>query len=61
MARQRLKEMFSEEEVWYILYSVLNGLRQFERLKIGSGGLRTGSVRMNDAGHVKILNCLSVG
>jgi hypothetical protein len=60
MARQKLREMFSEEEIWYVLFSTLNGLRQFENYKLGSGNLKTSSIRMNEAGHVKIINMLSI-
>ena len=58
-ARKRHRERFSEEEIWYILYSLLNAIRMFEKFSIASGDLKTERVLLNDKGHLKVINKLS--
>ena len=58
-ARRRSRELFTEAEIWYILYSVVNAVRTFEPFSVRSGELKTSHILFNDKGHVKVLNELS--
>ena len=58
-SRRRDKDFFSEEEVWYILYSLVKAARKFEKFKISSGPLNSSMVLLNPKGHLKLKNILS--
>ena len=59
MTRRNRYESFSEEEAWYILISILNGLQQPEFLELTSVPLTIDSIRLNKAGQIKITNIFS--
>ena len=58
-SRRKDKDFFSEEEVWFILYSLVKACRKFEKFKIASGPLTTEMVMLNPKGHLKLKNILS--
>jgi hypothetical protein len=43
-----------------LLYSIVNACRKFEHYKIKSGNLKTNHVLLNQHGHIKIKNQLTV-
>lgn len=58
-SRRRDKDFFSEEEAWYILYSLVKACRKFEKFKMASGPLNTEMILVNPKGHLKLKNVLS--
>jgi hypothetical protein len=58
-SRRADRDFFSEEEAWYILYSLVRACRKFEKFGIASGPLKTAMVLLNQKGHLKLLNILS--
>ena len=59
MARKKCHERFAEEEVWYLLYSMLNAAKMFEKVGMATGNLTTESLRLNEKGHLKLINILT--
>lgn len=59
MARKKYHERFAEEEVWYLLYSMLNAAKMFEKVGMATGNLTTESLRLNEKGHLKLINILT--
>jgi hypothetical protein len=58
-SRRNERDFFSEEEVWYILYSLFKACRKFEKFNMASGPLKTDMILLNQKGHLKLINILS--
>lgn len=59
MARQRCREHFAEAEIWYMAYSLLNALRQFEPFCEPAGEISLQRVVMNHKGEVRLKTSLT--
>ena len=58
-SRRNERDFFSEEQVWYILYSLFKACRKFEKFNMASGPLKTDMILLNQKGHLKLINILS--
>jgi serine/threonine protein kinase len=53
------QETFSESELWYLLYRLLQASYSFQKKKMKSGDIRPANILLDDKGEVTVINVYS--
>lgn len=59
MNRKGLKKMYSEAELFKILYSLVTGAKEFQKRQMAIGDIRTKNLLVTKDSEVKIVNVAS--
>ena len=57
--RIRMGKHFDEEELWYLLYTLVTASRDFAVVGRKIGDVRPQNIFINEDGHIKAANCYS--
>lgn len=54
--RRSTRRVFREEEIWYILYSGVSAIAEFERKGESLGKITSQNILLNPRGHIRYIN-----